>query len=248
MHEDPVIGNLYALYQTIADSFHESYIKKFTHFSVIKTQESIWPNIAYELDEEYPGDVLIKEIITAMDGMSMKPFVIAKDSKPSVDYFKINRLWPIERWTAMQMNIPFAKKEIKIDSGIAIQNLTGEDAVSWTRIVSNSLFGGKQVNHEIFISLQETGVELVTLTFNLEIVGTTMIFLDKEGIAGLYMVCIDEKYRGKGFGRLLVEYCINQLVDLKVKKCVLHATMAGIPLYSAIGFSTGTNYNLYWKI
>lgn len=70
------------------------------------------------------------------------------------------------------------------------------------------------------------------------VVGTTMVTRYGEEAATINMVIVDEAMRGRGIGRRLMDFALQ---ESKGRECRLVATLEGLPLYTKLGFrETGT--------
>ena len=57
----------------------------------------------------------------------------------------------------------------------------------------------------------------------------------------------DERHRGRGLGRAVLEALMRRFAELGVVKVDLHATAMGAPLYRSIGFTEGPQPELRWS-
>jgi predicted N-acetyltransferase YhbS len=65
------------------------------------------------------------------------------------------------------------------------------------------------------------------------VVGTTLVTRYGEQAATINMVIVDEAMRGRGLGRRLMDFALE---ESKGRECRLVATKAGLPLYTKLGF------------
>jgi ribosomal protein S18 acetylase RimI-like enzyme len=133
------------------------------------------------------------------------------------------------------------------DQGISIVNTLAEIS-EWTDTVSKILFESKPLSMNLFKFLQNESADLLAIRIDQSIIGTSMIYYDEQGNAGIYMVAVDEKFRGMGFGKKIIRQCFELIIRRNISKCYLQATKMGFPLYKTLGFERTENYILYWKI
>lgn len=72
-----------------------------------------------------------------------------------------------------------------------------------------------------------------------EIVGTVGIIDEGHGIFELIKMCVDEKWRGRGISKLLIETCLEKVKELGGKKLILfsnHQLQTALKLYAKYGF------------
>lgn len=73
-----------------------------------------------------------------------------------------------------------------------------------------------------------------------EVAGTISLLKINDEEYELAKMAITEKYKSKGFGKLLMEHCINEAVKLKAKKLILYSNRKlepAIYLYRKYGFT-----------
>lgn len=69
-----------------------------------------------------------------------------------------------------------------------------------------------------------------------------------DGEAGIYGFVVHTEYRGRGYGRMMLEYIIRQLHDEGIKAITLEVEVENknaIGLYSSCGFETVTTYDYF---
>ena len=73
------------------------------------------------------------------------------------------------------------------------------------------------------------------------VVGTCALFFEGEGVYELARMAVSPQHRGKGFGRNLMEACLNKLAEIGAKKVYLVSNTkleSAIALYKSKGFIT----------
>lgn len=65
-----------------------------------------------------------------------------------------------------------------------------------------------------------------------------MVYIDKNGIAGIHMIGTKTGYRGMGLGKKMTQFLINQSVEAQTSKVFLVASAAGERIYTKMGFTT----------
>jgi ribosomal protein S18 acetylase RimI-like enzyme len=122
------------------------------------------------------------------------------------------------------------------------------DIVAWTNVVSETLFHQNPLDEGIFQGLCSRGVELIGVKAGDELAGTSMVYIDEDGIAGIYMVGIKEKFRGRGLGKQLVVACMKSIAEKGIDKCYLQSTRMGLGLYKGLNFKETDKYLIFCKI
>jgi predicted GNAT family acetyltransferase len=244
---DVNLNNLFCLYESIGSGFPGSTVYSFEQFRIIKTPNAEWPNISYGFSDVAIDESAIEMVITEMKRLNMHPFVIANDLSGTFEKFRNKGFLPIDQWTAMHIKGLSARTDDK--PGEETPYLVNKNEIeSWTKLVSESLFKSKQLESSIFNNLMSNGTELIGLRVDGRLIGTAMIYIDDTNTAGVYMVCVDEHHRGKGFGKTIASFCLGRIRKKKLDACYLQATKIAVPLYESLGFVKTGKYFLYWKI
>jgi ribosomal protein S18 acetylase RimI-like enzyme len=78
--------------------------------------------------------------------------------------------------------------------------------------------------------------------------GSTMIYIDDTGTAGIYMVGVKGKFRKQGLGKELILFCLDRLKKRGIDKCYLQSTRMGAPLYKSLNFQERDKYLIFCKV
>ena len=65
-----------------------------------------------------------------------------------------------------------------------------------------------------------------------------MVYIDKNGVAGIHMIGTMETYRGMGIGKKMTQFLIHQTQKAPSKQVFLVASQAGERIYQKLGFTT----------
>jgi GNAT superfamily N-acetyltransferase len=65
------------------------------------------------------------------------------------------------------------------------------------------------------------------------------------GVAWVAMMLVDERFRGRGLGRLLMDHALADLDGRGVHSVRLDATPMGLPLYESLGFAVESSFLRY---
>ena len=129
---------------------------------------------------------------------------------------------------------------------ISIKHINQKDIDLCYELDSNtiSLWSKKQWNNEF----QKEGIKVFGLLLSNLVIGICVfhVILDE---AQINFFVVNEKYRKKGFGSLLMSYLINQCEKLRINKLSLevsHTNITAEKFYSSFDFSTvGIRRNYY---
>ena len=241
--------NLFSLYKETVQADHGICIHDFGKFKVLENRTSAWPpNIAYDINTDYLDERLINSIEYEMNNLGLHPFVIGELKNDDLEVFEKHGFKPIEQWLEMQLIGLELPKKIRQPDEVETFLIDEGEFDEWTAIVSRVLFKGKTLDSKIFRHLETKGAKIAGMKVNGKWAGTSVTYLDDQGGAGIYMVCIDEEYRGKGFGKWLVNISLEEIKKSGINRCFLQSTKKGINLYKSMKFEKTGNYYLYWKI
>lgn len=242
------LNNLFSLYAAIEKINPGTSILDFDEFQIVKTDNSVWPNIAFGIKEDEISAAVINAIEGEMQKVNMHPLVICSDNPCCLANFKRQKFRPIQQWHAMYLDELGNQNNRKTSNQFDLNLLKDTDIISWTSLVSEVLFKSDYLDPGIFNFLAQDGAELVGLKIGSQLVGSAMIYYDNDGYAGIYMVAIQPEFRRQGLGKLIIIFCLDQIKGNKRDKCFLQSTGAGIPLYNSLNFKKSGNYFLYWKM
>ena len=65
-----------------------------------------------------------------------------------------------------------------------------------------------------------------------------MVYIDKNGVAGIHMIGTKGSYRGLGLGKKMTQFLINQSIKARSRKVFLVASEAGERIYTKMGFTS----------
>lgn len=94
--------------------------------------------------------------------------------------------------------------------------------------------GWNQTEKDWSLFLGNPANRCIVADFNNKIAGTATALCHSDEVAWIGMVLVEKSLRGKGAGKLLMTYLIDNLKHIKSIK--LDATSAGEPLYKKLGF------------
>ena len=97
----------------------------------------------------------------------------------------------------------------------------------------------KQLSNPQFYIIDKGG-HIFFAKYKEEIVGTSSLIKTGVGEYELAKMAVTEKYKGVGIGKLLLEHCIQEAVNLKATKLILFSNIklkSAIHLYKKYGFT-----------
>src|SRR5688572_32361821 len=212
---------------TAIGAFDGSVFIKRDGYSVIKVPGSVWPNMIFDVNSDAVNDAMADSVIADIKQYNIQPLLMCGDN--AIAAFKGKGFMPIDRWLNMHLAIDFTPDTW--DNAIAISLVEqGDDIAAWAKVVAKILFNSKPLNEAIFSRLNELNADIVVAKIDNEIVGTTLIYYDDTGTAGLYMVGVVEEHRGKRIGRMLLDASMELILARGNDLCILQSTKKGLPL------------------
>lgn len=106
-------------------------------------------------------------------------------------------------------------------------------------LVDNNFASGRDNLFYWYSSLGTTTMYLAR--YEGRMMGTGMSFSSGES-GWLGSICVDERYRGRGFGRMLTEYGMERLRNQGALNILLRASKVGSRTYSSLGFRQSGKY------
>lgn len=215
----------------------------------IKHESSPWPNVIYNVKILHGEENLFSSLLQLIEGHSLQPLVFCDEVLVDPSTFKVHRFLPIDRWTKMQLDLNSYVPQ-NGTSGFLSSVVSGQDQLQdWLEIVSRTLFNSKKLDLGLFTKM----IESPDFMFHIGLlngfpVSASLTYIDKNKIAGIYMVSTFSEYQGKGYARMLLENVFSDLLKEGIITCVLQSTKAGLKLYAKMGFQSFGHLNLYWKI
>lgn len=241
-----VLYNLSSLFAAVGILDGSVFVKQ-AGYSMVKAPGSAWPNMIFDVNSDAVNGKWIDSVVADIHKYEIQPLMMCEDNAVLNAIFKEKGFAPIDRWLNMHLSISFTPD--RYDNGVAVSLVEkAGDISAWVKVVSKILFNSKPLKEEVFIGLSKANAEIVVAKFGNETIGTTLIYYDDTGTAGLYMVGVTEEYRGKGIGRMLLDFSMEQILKREKDLCVLQSTKKGLHLYARYGFESDSNYNLLYKV
>jgi ribosomal protein S18 acetylase RimI-like enzyme len=235
------VGNLHA---SVAVLYYE-------RFKIARAEGGEWPNMCFDIADGYFDEATIDHITKEMTARGMRPTIILQYDETQAGLLKKKGYFPVDQWLGMSCTTGLdAQRQPAPERSDAACFVIGdgEEAAQWTAVVSETLFGGKPVDTGIFRGLQPGGAILVGVRMNEVIAGSSMVYFDRRGVAGIYMVGVRSAYRKMGLGRKLIAFCCDRIREKGVEECCLQSTRMATGLYRAMGFKESDRYLIYCKI
>lgn len=217
--------------------------------SFIKHENSAWPNVVYNIATRDADESLFDSIGRLIEENHLQPLVFCDADSVEPNDFKAHKFLPIDRWTKMQLDLNSYVPRIT-DSAISCSSIKVIGPLhDWLDVVSQTLFSGKKLDLLLFSEM----LALPEFKFHIGVVNdvpvtASLVFIDSNNVAGIYMVSTLSAHQGKGYARMLLDFVFADLLICGISKCVLQSTKAGLKLYTQMGFQSFGHLNLYWKL
>lgn len=134
--------------------------------------------------------------------------------------------------------------------GLRIEEVTGSDVLGeWVTAFAPSFeIAPDQVDPVVAREAHRSDApgELVRFAGRMDgkIVGTSVL-LDRDGVAGIYVVATTEGHRRRGIGTALTDAAVRAGRERGLRVATLQATSFGRPVYERMGFETVSEYRLF---
>lgn len=88
-----------------------------------------------------------------------------------------------------------------------------------------------------FDGIDQIAQHIVVFDANNNPLATGRIFETSQGQAKIGRAAVLKKYRGKGYGAVLIKECVKRLFEQNYPDILIHAQTYAIPFYEKLGFS-----------
>jgi ribosomal protein S18 acetylase RimI-like enzyme len=244
--------NLHDFYVFIANLLPPEYnIQINDDYSFIKSVHSCWPDFIYDVNLKNNFEISIAQINEQIESNIAPPLMIIASSGITEDAEKIiekNGFKLSMQWPGMAMlteNFEPACKQGNIE---IIKISHSEDLNAWFEIVNYELFPFNKFKSNIFKRMLNGNQTMFFLGKADGVPVATLMTFISSGIAGIYMVAVNEKYRKKGVGSEITREALAEVKKMDCRYCCLQSTIFAKNMYSGIGFKEYSDFNIYWKV
>ncbi|MBD3628530.1 GNAT family N-acetyltransferase [Cyclobacterium sp.] len=119
---------------------------------------------------------------------------------------------------------------------------TAEEAITWSRVFFDAF--GYEILSPTVLALKEK-VHFYTAWFKGKPIGTSMVFIDSAGIAGIYSIGIAPAFRGQGLASQLFKATLSEIKKTESIRAILQASAMGLGLYMKYGFHSDFKIRFY---
>ena len=227
--------NLFEFWDTIGginDSLTET-----ENYSVVHNKNSDWPNRIYKITDETN---VLEQIISSIESDRIPP-VITIDENSNLN----NHITPKLEFTQTNMALETSSLTKKLFDDENMQRVISKtDCAEFAHTATLSF--GYKVDSLIIGKIIKSGqIKIFNYKEKQECLGCGIIFFDSNNIAGLHMIGTIPKSRNMGVGKKITEFLLSQVIESKIKTCVLHASEAGEHIYRNYGFEGYGNLKTY---
>lgn len=264
---EAIADNLYSLYRRLAQQgLVDS--GKAGGFEYVSRPGFGWPNMAYRGDRS-AGPANREEIgrlKTAMAAGTCPKLVILEDRGLTTEVQEAlgaERLIAATEWVNMALPVGqvagAAKREGGSENQAAGTPKQGllqcreidagdpEEWGQWSSVVAPVLFRNEALDPLLF-NQPADNKRFTLLTGYTEDTAAATCLLHFGDTAGVYMVATLPAFRGKGFGKQMMEYAQAKAAEKGYAFVVLHSTKAGLNFYQQLGFRAFGKLLLYYAM
>ena len=215
------------------------------NYSLVISRNGTWPNAIYNLR----GEFFVSDFFQSTIGRNINPhqvfFLIDTQNKEGIEVLANSNFKVVDYWSSMHL---YLNKDFStsIPAGVDISIIINENEVlnQWIDLVSRELFNSKYLDEQVFKYLLMQNIEFVLMKEAGQVIGSSLIYYSSNEEASIFMVAIDKAHRGRGLGRLIIDYSLCRMKKNNISRCLLQSTRRGIPLYYSMGFKEDGRY--YW--
>lgn len=236
-------NNIESLFKLIGNIQGNTYTNS-NYFDIIKSENSIWPNLIFNLNYNNFNDVINELELKKNDLKFPNLLMIDSDIKniEVINYF--NAKYKSGYWTAMSHNLQHLNKSDFNNFEIKEVCKTS-DLDKWIKIVENELMGSHSLDKKIFDSLMNSeNTKLLLGLVSNQAVSTSLIYT-KDGVSGIYLVSTLSTHRKKGYGLEMTNYCLYRAKMLNSIRVDIQSTNSGYKTYLKAGFMDNGKINVF---
>ncbi|MND33847.1 Acetyltransferase (GNAT) family protein [compost metagenome] len=236
--EQYIINNLYEFWSFVGKQSCKILTNQ--NYQAIMLSDSDWPKKIFRLGDgkNLESDV-IQEIVQAIK-LHKLPNAITLTETISTNYkeqLKVEGFVNAFKQQGMIVKLSDSVISEKISGNYQFKLVeTNNDANLFASIASQSF--KYKVDGAIVASLLNNNekVQLFIGYDENEPAFCGLIFYDSEGYAGLHMIGTLPQFRGRGLATVMTNRLLKECMEDHKQFCVLHASAAGEPIYTKLGF------------
>ncbi len=177
-----------------------------------------------------------------------KNWIITEESiQKNQVIIKKERLFPVNKWTNMYLE----KENVFLLQDILdfkVEKLKKSDLTSFLKLINNTIFKKETINELHFRDkLEHPNFNIYVGKYRNEIINTFILFTNQQ-TAGIYFFTTKKTHQNKGFGLYTLKYVLNQQIQQKPTKFILHATNMATKIYKKIDFTACNKLHIFVKI
>lgn len=233
--EQYIINNLYEFWHYVGKKSGKLIID--TNFEAIMLVDSDWPKKIFKLKEITNDPTLIRDIageikqqklpnaITLTETMAQKYSgqLLEEGFSPSIR--QQGMIIKLQGFQPSNINENYQFAHVK----------TNKEAGQFAEIASQSF--KYRVDDTIVSSLLESNRVKIFIGYHETVPAFCgLIFFDDSNFAGLHMIGTLPQFRGMGLATVMTNKLLEECIKDGKQYCVLHASAAGEPIYSKLGF------------
>lgn len=235
-----IVENLFCFWELVGRC--SKTLQEEQNYSFINLSQSDWPCRIFRLPQNI-GVEFVATMVTKMRTGELPHRITLPEYDVAIPLLEDASLVQVllQKGMAIQLNDAQLQEPTNIEF---IQVKTQVDAARFAMVASAAF--GYWVAPTMIGSLvgQSSVVMLLGLVGGSETC-CGLAFFDSSGHAGLHMIGTMPEYRGRGFAGIITQRLMAECQQREASLCVLHASLAGEPVYARLGFETYGNIVTY---
>lgn len=233
--EKAIINNLYQYWDFVGSSANKLHVQ--ADYKSVNVEGSDWPKRIYDLAATASPSLFRELYVGIKEGRLPATLTLTEteglryqDSLAAAGFAVKSKL------KGMIMDLSGAAP-LQAAPGVTFNPVRDEEGAGLFASIASLSFN-YQIDGHIIAQLlhNENKVKVFTGSYENEPACCGVIFYDKDGYAGLHFIGTLPAFRGKGLASAITRHLLQECIKDGKQECVLHASVAGAPVYTRIGF------------
>nr|WP_297784920.1 GNAT family N-acetyltransferase [uncultured Allomuricauda sp.] len=225
-----IINHLFEFWEQIGK--HGGFLRNEDGFSVTYPLNNSWPNKIFDLD---PNNLNLYKLQDSIRIKAAPNSIAIYEDNAIKNILEANQFISCSTIKAMALDTTGVFFDEVDDTEFKIVT-TKEEAELFAQVASES-FGYLVEASTIIPLIDKPSFKIILGKHDEDIPTCGMIYIDKNGVAGIHMIGTKAGYRGLGLGKKMTRFLINQSVEAQSSKVFLVASVAGERIYTKMGFT-----------
>ncbi|MCW3465077.1 GNAT family N-acetyltransferase [Chitinophaga nivalis] len=234
--EKHIINNLFECWQYVGQ--HSRTLATTPSYKTVTPVGSDWPERVFDITPGDDGAILFKEMAVAITEQRLPRLLTFTATESSRYEAALAAAGFVPRMKQMGMIIDLAQVVLpEIPGACTFKAVTNAEEATLFATIAGESFGYRVDGYMTRSLLQpDQRAQLFIGYYEAAPACCGLVFYDEQGYAGLHMIGTLPAFRGKGLAAAITIHLLQQCQKDQRLQVVLHASAAGEPIYTRLGF------------